>query len=191
MANSFEILGLTPKCGALTPDQIGKVKGLGCLRDKRYEDVFNVRVLTGNGKLSTEKHRVVAEAADRFGSGEVALTSRMTFEIQGVPYDNIPDLVLFLKENGMECGGTGPKVRPIVACKGTTCVFGQIDTHGLAEKIHEKYYLGFHDMILPHKCKIAVGGCPNNCVKPDLNDIGIVGCRIFTPDLEKCRGCTK
>ena len=51
MANSFEILGLTPKCGALSPDQIGKVKGLGCLRDKRYEDVFNVRVLTGNGKL--------------------------------------------------------------------------------------------------------------------------------------------
>ena len=191
MTNSFEILGLTPKCGALTPDQIGKVKGLGCLRDKRYEDIFNVRVLTGNGKISTEKHRVVAEAADRFGSGEVALTSRMTFEIQGVPYDRIPDLVLFLKENGMECGGTGPKVRPIVACKGTTCVFGQIDTHGLAEKIHEKYYLGFHDMILPHKFKIAVGGCPNNCVKPDLNDIGIVGCRIFTPDLEKCRGCTK
>lgn len=191
MKNAFEILEITPKDGTLTPEQIGKVKGLGCLRDKRYDDLFNVRVLTGNGKISTEKHRVVAEAADRFGSGEVALTSRMTFEIQGVPYDNIPELILFLKENGMECGGTGPKVRPVVACKGTTCVFGLIDTHGLAEKIHEKFYLGFHDTILPHKFKIAVGGCPNNCVKPDLNDLGIIGCRIFTPDLEKCRGCKK
>ena len=187
--NAFETLGMTPKNGPLTPEQIGKVKGLGCLRDKRYDDIFNVRVLTGNGKLSTEKHRIVAEAADRFGSGEVALTSRMTFEIQGVPYERIPELVLFLKENGMECGGTGPKVRPVVSCKGTTCVFGLIDTHSLSAKIHERFYLGFHDTVLPHKFKIAVGGCPNNCVKPDLNDLGVIGCKIFTPDTEKCRGC--
>jgi len=191
MKNAFEIFGITPKEGDLTPEQIGKVKGYGCLRDKRYNDVFNVRVLTGNGKISTEKHRVVAEAADRFGSGEVALTSRMTFEIQGVPYDKIPDLLLFLQENGMESGGTGPKVRPIVSCKGTTCVFGLIDTHSLSAKIHERFYQGFHDMTLPHKFKIAVGGCPNNCVKPDLNDLGIVGCRIFTPNAESCRGCKK
>ena len=31
---------------------------------------------------------------------------------------------------------------------------------------------------LPHKFKIAVGGCPNNCVKPDLNDLGIIGQRV-------------
>ena len=191
MSDAFEQLGLTHKNGALTPEQIAKVKGLGCLRVKRYEDVFNVRVLTGNGKITTEKHRIVAEAADRFGSGEVALTSRMTFEIQGVPYENIPSLIHFLNENGMVTGGTGPKVRPIVSCKGTTCVFGLIDTYSLSQKIHERFYLGFHDMTLPHKFKIAVGGCPNNCVKPDLNDLGIIGCRIFTPDTERCRGCKK
>jgi dissimilatory sulfite reductase (desulfoviridin) alpha/beta subunit len=28
-------------------------------------------------------------------------------------------------------------------------------------------------------------------VKPDLNDLGVIGQRIFTPDLEKCRGCGK
>ena len=44
-------------------------------------------------------------------------------------------------------------------------------------------------MKLPHKFKIAVGGCPNNCVKPDLNDLGIIGQRIPQVDLEKCRGC--
>ena len=35
-----------------------------------------------------------------------------------------------------------------------------------------------HDVKLPHKFKIAVGGCPNNCVKPDLNDLGVIGQRI-------------
>src|SRR5699024_9475202 len=34
-----------------------------------------------------------------------------------------------------------------------------------------------------------MGGCPNNCVKPDLNDLGIVGQRVPVPDLSKCRGC--
>ena len=44
-------------------------------------------------------------------------------------------------------------------------------------------------MKLPHKFKIAVGGCPNNCVKPDLNDLGIIGQKVPRIDLDKCRGC--
>lgn len=187
--SAFEILGLTPAEGKPTNEQIMAVKGLGCLRDKRYPDVFNIRVITRNGKITTDESRAIAEAADRFGSGEVAMTSRMTVEIQGVSYNNIPLLVLFLKEKGLETGGTGPKVRPVVSCKGTTCQFGLIDTFSLSLKIHEKFYVGYHNVALPHKFKIAVGGCPNNCVKPDLNDIGIIGQRIFTPDLNKCRGC--
>ena len=36
------------------------------------------------------------------------------------------------------------------------------------EEIHERFYHGYREVKLPHKFKIAVGGCPNNCVKPDL-----------------------
>lgn len=189
--NAFEELGLTPKTGKLTADQIAKVKALGCLKDKRFEDIFNVRVITRNGKITSDEHRAVAEAADRFGSSEVTMTSRMTLEIQGVPYDSIPALIQFLRAHGLETGGTGAKVRPVVSCKGTTCHFGLIDTYALSLKIHELFYVGYHDVALPHKFKIAVGGCPNNCVKPDLNDLGIIGQRIFIPDTEKCRGCKK
>ena len=49
--------------------------------------------------------------------------------------------------------------------------------------------MGYHDVKLPHKFKIAVGGCPNNCVKPDLNDLGIIGQRVPEIQLDKCRGC--
>lgn len=188
---AFEIVGIEPKNGKLTPEQIAKVKGLGCLRDKRYEDIFNVRVITRNGKITSAEHRTVAEASELYGSSEVTMTTRLTLEIQGVPYDKIPELILFLKDRGLETGGTGAKVRPVVSCKGTTCQFGLIDTYALSEKIHERFYKGYHDTALPHKFKIAVGGCPNNCVKPDLNDLGIIGQRIFTPDTEKCRGCKK
>ena len=175
----------------LTPDDIKRVKGLGCLRDKRYPDVFNVRVITRNGKITTTEHRAIAEAADRFGSGEVAMTTRLTMEIQGVKYDNIDALIEFLAGYGLETGGTGTLVRPVVSCKGTTCVFGLIDTFALSEEIHKRFYKGYHTEKLPHKFKIAVGGCPNNCVKPELNDLGVIGQRVMKYDLDKCRGCKK
>lgn len=175
----------------LSPEDIKRVKGLGFLQDKRYPDVFNARVITRNGRITTDEHRAIAEAADRFGSGQVAMTTRLTMEIQGVRYENIQPLMDFLSAYGLTTGGTGALVRPVVSCKGTTCQYGLIDTYALSEKIHERFYVGYHNMPLPHKFKIAVGGCPNNCVKPDLNDLGVVGQRMPVPDTEKCRGCKK
>ena len=172
-------------------EEVARVKGLGCLRDKNTPDCFNCRVLTRNGKITAAESRAIAEAAERFGSGEVAMTTRQTVEIQGVPFENIEPMREFLAGHGLETGGTGPKVRPVVSCKGTTCIYGLIDTYGLSRKIHDRFYVGYHQVKLPHKFKIAVGGCPNNCVKPDLNDLGIVGQRLIRRDLSKCRGCKK
>ncbi|MEA4964488.1 MAG: FAD-dependent oxidoreductase [Oscillospiraceae bacterium] len=175
--------------GALPPEEIKRVKGLGCLMDRRYGDVFNVRVITRNGKLTAAEQRTVAEAAEKFGSGEVTMTTRLTLEVQGVPYDNLDALMEYLKDNGLETGGTGSKVRPVVSCKGTTCQYGLIDTFDLSEKLHQRFYQGYHGVVLPHKFKIAVGGCPNNCVKPDLNDLGVIGQSVPEIDPAKCRGC--
>lgn len=167
------------------------VKALGFLWDKRTPDRFNARVITRNGKITAEQSRVIAEAAERFGSGEITMTSRLTIEIQSVPFKNIRPLIDFLSGYGLETGGTGSKVRPVVSCKGTTCQYGLIDTFDLSNKIHERFYKGYHDIKLAHKFKIAVGGCPNNCVKPDLNDLGIIGQRVPVVDYDKCRSCKK
>ena len=117
------------------------------------------------------------------------MTTRLTLEIQGVRYDSLEDLMEFLAQAGLETGGTGSKVRPVVSCKGTTCQYGLIDTFDLSQKLHDLYYTGYRGVSLPHKFKIAVGGCPNNCVKPNLNDLGIIGQRVPEIDLAKCRGC--
>lgn len=185
------IKSVLPEGSVLPPEEIKRVKGLGCLQDKRFPDVFNVRVITGNGKITSEDHRAVAEAAELFGSGEVTMTTRLTLEIQGVKYEKIDPLLAFLQEHGLETGGTGSLVRPVVSCKGTTCQYGLIDTFDLSRKVHERFYKGYHSVTLPHKFKIAVGGCPNNCVKPDLNDVGVIGQRVPMFDFSKCRGCKK
>ena len=175
---------------SIHPDDIKRVKGQGFLNNKGT-DCFNARILTTNGNVTTEQIRAIAEAADRFGCGRVQFTSRMTVELPGIPYEKIAEFQAYLGEHGLYTGGTGPKVRPVVSCKGTTCQYGLYDTFGLSEKIHERFYLGYHDVKLPHKFKIACGGCPNNCVKPDLNDLGVIGQRIKEVDLEKCKGCKK
>ena len=177
--------------GTLPPEEIKRVKGLGCLQDKRYADVFNVRVITRNGLITAEEHRIIAEAAEKFGSGAVTMTTRLTLEIQGVKHENIQPLIDFLNEHGLLTGGTGSLVRPVVSCKGTTCQYGLADTFGLSEKIHEKFYLGYHGVTLPHKFKICVGGCPNNCAKPSLNDLGVIGQKVPMIDYTKCHGCKK
>ena len=175
----------------VSAEDIARVKGLGFLMDKRTGNTFNARVLTRNGKITTAESRAIADASDRFGTGEIAMTSRLCIEVQGIAYDNIDAFIAAINAAGLEVGGTGPKVRPVVSCKGTTCQYGLIDTFGLAEEIHERFYKGWHDVKLPHKFKIGVGGCPNNCVKPDLNDIGVIGQRVPAADLDKCRGCKK
>ncbi len=174
----------------LTTQQIAALKARGFLHNKGT-NAFNARVITVNGKITSAQAKVVAEAAEKYASGELTFTTRLTIEVRGVQYDAIEEFCEYIAKAGLYTGGTGPKVRPIVSCKGTTCQYGLCDTFALSEKIHEKFYLGCHDVKLPHKFKIAVGGCPNNCVKPNLNDIGIVGQCVSVVNKEICKGCKK
>ena len=171
------------------PKEVARIKGLGFLRDKTTGDKFNCRVITRNGKITADESRAIADAAEKYGNGEIAMTSRMTVEVQGIPYENVNACIGFLAEKGLETGGTGPKVRPVVSCKGTTCQYGLIDTFALSEQIHKDFYKGYRQVKLPHKFKIAVGGCPNNCVKPDINDLGIIGQRVPAFNDAVCVGC--
>ncbi len=172
----------------LKPEDVRRVKALGFLINKGTDN-FNARIITVNGKITAAQQKCVAEAAEKFGNGTVTFTSRLTIEVPGIPYDKIEEFREYLAKEGLETGGTGSKVRPVVSCKGTTCQFGLIDTFGVSEEMHDKFYKGYFDVKTPHKFKIGVGGCPNNCVKPDLNDLGVIGQLKPVLDLDECMGC--
>ena len=174
----------------LRPEDIKRVKALGFLHHKGTNR-FNGRIITRNGRITDDECAAIAEAAKLYGDGHMMFTTRMTVEVSGIEYNDIDAFRDCIARAGLETGGTGSKVRPVVSCKGTTCQYGLYDTYDLSNKIHERFYKGYGDVSLPHKFKIAVGGCPNNCVKPDLNDLGIVGARIPGYDAEACRGCKK
>lgn len=174
----------------ISPEEEKRVKALGFLSN-RGTDNFSGRIITINGKITADQMKCISEAANLYGNGIVTLTTRLTIEVQGIPFEKIEEFRTHLSKAGLVTGGTGSKVRPVVACKGTTCQYGLLDAFAISEEIHDRFYVGYNTVKLPHKFKIAVGGCPNNCVKPDLNDIGIIG--QMTPVFEEdcCNGCKK
>ncbi len=172
----------------LTPETIQSLKAEGYLHNRGTES-FSARIIPVGGSLSAEQTISIGEAAKRFGGSKVSFTSRMTVELPHIPFDQIDAFKQFIGEAGMTTGGTGAKVRPVVTCKGTTCTFGLYDTNELNQEIHKRFYEGYRAVRLPHKFKIAAGGCPNNCIKPELNDFGIVGQKVPVLDKDICRQC--
>ena len=172
----------------LTPAQIAEVKAKGFLLNRGTEN-FSGRIVAPGTVYSAEDMKVITEIAEKYGNGNMIFTTRLTVEIQGIPYDKIPAAMAAAEAAGLYFGGTGAKIRPVTACKGTTCVYGNYDTQALAVKIHEDYFIGWKDVALPHKFKIAVGGCPNSCMKPSLNDFGIEGHKVPAFDKDVCKGC--
>jgi dissimilatory sulfite reductase (desulfoviridin) alpha/beta subunit len=83
-------------------------------------------------------------------------------------------------------GACGQRVRTVTACQGRECSHGLIDCLALAREIDRKYFgIGGH----PHKFKIGITGCPNACIKPQENDLGIMG-RLKKEFLkENCNYC--
>jgi dissimilatory sulfite reductase (desulfoviridin) alpha/beta subunit len=173
---------------SLSKKDIATVKAQGFLQNRGTES-FSGRILTINGRLTAEQVIGLAEAARKFGSGQVSFTTRLNIEIPGLPYEKIPAFKEYLAAYGLTTGGTGPKVRPVLSCKGGVCQNGLFDTFSLAEEIFERFVTGCRDLTLPNKFKIGIGGCPNNCAKPDLSDLGITGQMKPSVNNEACRHC--
>ena len=175
-----------------TPSEkdIARVKALGFLYN-RGTDTFSARAVSKNGTMTSEQLANLAECAKKYGSGKVCFTSRLQVEMPGIHLEDVENVQKHVAQVGLIIGGTGAKIRPLTACKGTTCVYGNADTQGICAELYDTFFTGWADVKLPHKFKIAVGGCPNSCMKPSLNDFGIEAHRLPVYDMDKCRGCKK
>jgi dissimilatory sulfite reductase (desulfoviridin) alpha/beta subunit len=134
--------------------------------------LFSVRLHVVGGRLGTTPLRAIQEAADRFGRGEVHLTTRQGVEIPNVRQDSLSALKEFLAPSGVGVGVCGPTVRTVTACQGCrVCPSGVIDSPELADAVDREFY----GKPVPHKFKVGISGCINNCMKAEENDAGIKG----------------
>ena len=161
-----------------------ELKALGFLLQNDKEH-FSVRILSKAGNYTTEEMKNINYLADKYGRGYVGVTTRLQLEIPWIKDTDVESFMEEAKKLGLRHGGTGRKVRPLVSCKGTVCLHGNINTQEICRQLEEKYFAA--DM--NHKFKINIAGCANNCSKVNINDIGIIGRNVPEFNLEKCVGC--
>ncbi len=164
---------------------LSSLKSKGFL-PQRQENKFSMRLKVVSGNLDAKKLRAIADAAEKYGSGYVHITSRQQIEVPFVKLEDAEAASNELEKQGISGGSAGKKVRAVVACQGDrVCRNGLIDCQTLAYMIDEKYF----GKAVPKKLKIAVTGCPAACVRPQENDFGVMG--TVRPEIleENCVGC--
>lgn len=170
-----------------------KVVAKNAYRITKERDKTALRVRVPGGHLEVTHMSIIQEIAQEYGIGSVHLTTRQGFEIPGIDFDKIPEinakirplieslgLDLIIGENGYPAAGT----RNISACIGNrVCPYGNDDTTRLAQTIEKA--------IFPHDFhfKVAVTGCPNDCIKAHMQDFGIICVTEPQYDAQRCISC--
>lgn len=156
-----------------------------------------IRLRIPGGDLDARHLDVIKKLAEKFGNGKVHLTTRQGFEIPGVKLSQLEKIKKFMsdmidsieKESNViiETPGHGypsAGTRNVSACVGDRlCRFANCDAPLLARKIEGMIYPNDYHL------KVAVTGCPNDCIKAHMQDIGIVSGIVPEYDSEKCIAC--
>ena len=150
------------------------------------KDRFSMRLRVIGGSLTAEQLAVISGIAEKYGNGYVHLTSRQGVEIPFIALADIEDVKRELAQGGVQIGACGPRVRTVTACQGSTiCPSGLIETASLAVELDSRYF----GRELPHKFKIGITGCKNNCLKAEENDLGIKGGAFPAWNEDACTFC--
>ncbi|ATW28075.1 4Fe-4S binding protein [Candidatus Formimonas warabiya] len=150
------------------------------------KDRFSLRLRVAGGQLQAAQLKKVYQVAEKYGQGYVHMTSRQSMEIPFIKLADVETVKKELAEAGLQPGACGPRVRTITACQGCAiCPSGLIDTTALAKECDQRYYA----RDLPHKFKLGITGCRNNCLKAEENDLGIKGGLMPQWLEDKCTYC--
>jgi dissimilatory sulfite reductase (desulfoviridin) alpha/beta subunit/TusA-related sulfurtransferase len=170
---------------AATTVNLDELKRVGIIA-QRQKDTFLIRLRTVAGDMTSEELNAVARVSATFGRSRVHLTTRQAVEIHNIHREDLQAAREELERNGIVLGVCGPRGRGIVACPGSaTCTSGIVETKELAAELDTLYFR----QQAPHKFKIGISGCPNNCSKPVENDIGIMGGVLPSWKREACIAC--
>ncbi|AZV58480.1 4Fe-4S binding protein [Clostridium sp. AWRP] len=161
-----------------------EMKALGFLLQNDKEH-YSVRFLSKAGNFTVEELNNINKIAEKYGRGYSGLTTRLQIEVPWIKDEDAEKVIQEAKALGLRHGGTGQKVRPLVSCKGTVCLHGNIDTQAICRELDRKYF----GTDTPHKCKIGIVGCANNCGKANINDIGVMGRCVPKFNSDNCVGC--
>ncbi|MCT8975343.1 sulfite reductase subunit C [Clostridium sp. CX1] len=152
-----------------------------------------IRVRVPGGHMEAKHFALLQKVAEEYGNGTVHITIRQGFEIPGIDMNDMQAVNEMIQPviEGLEINQVDPNkgyaaagTRNVSACIGNrVCPFANYDTSAFAMKIEKA--------IFPHDrhVKIALTGCPNDCIKARMQDFGILGMTEPQYDKDRCISC--
>lgn len=162
-------------------------------RITKHKYMTSLRVRVPGGLIDPESLITVSQISSKYGDGQIHVTTRQGFEILGIKMEDMPqvnemiqpvieklDINQSQRNKGYDAAGT----RNISACVGNkVCPKAQYNTTQFAKRIEKS--------IFPHDLhfKVALTGCPNDCIKARMHDFGIIGTCMPEYDMNRCVTC--
>jgi sulfite reductase (ferredoxin) len=138
------------------------------------------------GRLSADALDVIADLADRYGSGRVHTTTEQKMVILDVPPERTEELVAELDAADLPARPSAFR-RHTMACTGIEfCKLAIVETKARAADLIselERRLPGFDAPVT-----INVNGCPNSCARIQTADIGLKGSLVTGPDGQQVEG---
>lgn len=169
-----------------TKIDLKNLKAGGFIKE-RGRDLFTVRLRVPGGRMPVEKLKKIAQVAEKYGGECVHLSVRQSIELINIHYRDFDAVVAELGEAGQQVASCGPRLRVPVACGG--CEYnpnGLMDTQQAALEVDREL---FGSMTGHHKFKVGFSGCPHDCPKAAINDVGFVGAVLPAWNGEACLAC--
>lgn len=151
------------------------------------------RIRIPGGCLNANLLSQIQYISEKYGNGEVHITTRQGFEIPGIPFqdmDKVNSLLqpiiekLEINQAIQGKGYTAAGTRNVSACIGNrVCPYANYDTTTFAKRIEKRIFP--NDLHV----KIALTGCPNDCIKARMQDFGIIGMTKPEYNSNRCVSC--
>lgn len=152
-----------------------------------------LRIRVPGGHLEAKYFSLIQSIAETYGNGEVHITTRQGFEVLGIDFDKMAEINQLIRpliesleldvevtDDGYPAAGT----RNISACIGDqVCPMANDNTTRIARRIEREVYPNNYHF------KIAVTGCPNDCIKAHMQDFGIICTTEPQYDVSRCISC--
>ena len=152
-----------------------------------------IRIRVPGGHIEAKHFEVLQRVAETYGDGTIHITIRQGFEIPNIDIDKIPQVNKMIQSviEGLEINQISPNTgysaagtRNVSACIGANvCPFANYNTTKFAQKIEKAIFPNDYHV------KIALTGCPNDCIKARIQDFGIIGMTEPQYEAYRCIGC--